>query len=124
MERAACLATKPSTARTLHPSLKIGGGPVPRRPACEKKLNDVGLGLSYSTGRYALFQMTAGLAVRVFLVGHLRSLSGLLKDDYELHVFIANGLKFPVYDPKAAVGRKKRFLLMKIRRQPPNRSRT
>ena len=114
----------PSAARTLHASLKVGGRPVGRRPACEKQLDDVGLGLSYPTGRHALFQMTAGLVVREFLVGHLRSLSGLLKNDYELHVFIANRLKFFIYDPKAAVGRKERFLLMKIRRQPPNSPRT
>ena len=78
----------------MHPSLKVGGGPVPRRLAGEKKLNNIGLGLSYSAGRYAFFQMTAELivVVRMFLVsiGHLRSLGGLLKNDYEPDVSIPN----------------------------------
>jgi hypothetical protein len=114
-------------ARTLHPSLKIGSGPVPGRPACEEKLNNVSLSPSYSTGRYALFQLAAGFAIAVVFfvsIGHLRSLSDLLKNDYKLDVFIPNRLKFPINDPKTAIGGKQRFLLMKIRRQPPNCSRT
>ena len=117
-----------STARTLHPSLEIGGGPVSRRPACEKELYNIGLSLSYSAGRYAFFQPTAGFAfvVRMFvvLVGHLRSLSGLLKNDYQLDVPIPNRLKFLINDPKTTISRKERFFLVKIGRQPPNCSRT
>jgi hypothetical protein len=107
-------------ARTLHPSLKARGGPVPLRPTCEKKLNHVGLSPSYAAGRHVFFQMTNELVVvvRVFLVaiGHLQSLSGLLKNDNELDVYISNRLEFPTNNPKTAVGRKKRFFLMKIRR--------
>jgi hypothetical protein len=51
--------------------------------------------------------MTAGLVVvvRVFFVsvGHLRSLGGLLENDYEFDVFIPNGLKLLIHDPKTAV---------------------
>jgi hypothetical protein len=111
----ACLA-----ARTLHPSLKVGGGPVSLRPACEKKLNHVGLNLSYATGRHAFFQTSAELVVvvRVFLVsiGHLQSLSGLLKNDNKPDVYISNRLKFSTNNPKTAVGRKKRCFLKEIRR--------
>jgi hypothetical protein len=83
-----------SAAGTLHPSLKVRGRPILGQPASEEKLDDVGLGLSDSTGRYACFQTAARLGVRLFLVsiGHLRSLYGLLKNDYELFVFSSNSL--------------------------------
>jgi hypothetical protein len=109
-----------SAARTLHPPLKVGGGPVPGGLGCEKQLDDICLRQRYSPRRYALFQMTAGslVVVRLFVVfiGHLRSLSGLLKNDYNPELFIANRLEFLINDPKSAVGRKQRFLLVKIRR--------
>jgi hypothetical protein len=64
--------------------------------------------------------MTAGslVVVRLFLVsiGHLRSLSGLLKSDYNPDSFTANRLEFLINDPKSAIGRKQGFLLVKIRR--------
>jgi hypothetical protein len=115
-----------SAARALHPSLKVGGGPIIRRPAREKGLYDVSFSPGYSTGRYTFFQTTAGVVVRVFFVSidHLRSLGGLLENDYEFDAFSRNGLKLLIHDLKTAVGRKERFLLMEIRRQPPNRSRT
>lgn len=116
-----------SAAGTLHPSLKVRGGPIFRQPSGEEELDNVGLSPSDPTGRYACFQIAAGVGVvRVFLVSisHLWSLRGLLENDYELDVFTPDRLKFLIYDPKTAVGRKQRFLLMKIGRQPPNCSRT
>lgn len=117
-----------SAARALHPSLKVGGGPITWRVAREKGLYDLSFSPSYSTGRYTFFQTTAGLVVvvRVFFVsiGHLWPLGGLLENDYEFNVLIVNGLELLIHDLKTAVGRKERFLLMEIRRQPPNRSRT
>jgi hypothetical protein len=64
--------------------------------------------------------MTAGslVVVRLFVVfiGHLRSLGGFLKNDYNPDSFIATRLEFLINDTKSAVGRKQRFLLVKIRR--------
>jgi hypothetical protein len=75
----------------MHSSLKSRGGPIPGWLGCEKKSDDVRLGLSDPAGSDALFQAVTGVVVRLVLlsVDHLGSLGGLLKNDDELDVFRA-----------------------------------
>src|SRR2546429_9099879 len=99
-------------ARTLHPPLKVGGGPVFLLWTGKKEPDNFGFGLRNPTGRNAFLQVTIGLVavVQGFAVGHLRSLCGLLKNDNEPDAFISSELKFLVDNSKTAAGRKQGFL--------------